>query len=92
MINLELLLHTLDFKKCDQLTNQLTDRTESRYAIASKKIMIYQKSLVVMFGKSIAQTKIKGMTENIHLTVQNIIRSTDYLCMGESKIRGLALK
>ena len=37
MIDLELLLETLDFKKCDQLTNQLTDRTEYRDAIASKK-------------------------------------------------------
>ena len=40
-----------------------------------------------MFGKSKAQTKIKEMTENIHSTVQNIIGSTDYLC-----IKGWVLK
>ena len=41
MINLTLLLQTLDFKKCDQPTDWPTDwptdRTESRDAIASKK-------------------------------------------------------
>ena len=41
MINLELLLQTLDFRKCDQPTDQLTDRTESRDAIASKKAINY---------------------------------------------------
>ena len=41
MINFELLLQTLDFKKCDQLTDQPTDRTESRDAIASKNLNLY---------------------------------------------------
>ena len=39
MINLELLHQTLDFKKCDLLTDWLTDRTEFRDAIASKKTL-----------------------------------------------------
>ena len=45
--NLELLLKTLDSKKCDQLTDQptdqLTDRTESRDAIASKNHSMFHK-------------------------------------------------
>ena len=45
MINLELLLQTLDFKKCDQPTDWPTDwptdRTESRDAIASKNGNIF---------------------------------------------------
>ena len=41
MINLELLLQTLYFKKCDLNPSSCqTDRTESRDAIASKKLLL----------------------------------------------------